>query len=75
MSILHFDRTDGQLLAVDEVTVAGVGSRSVTVQRREPESYRDEDKDEELELDRPGKPERTTDPGRTDSLTSTDAPG
>ena len=43
MSVLHLDRTDGELLAVDEVTVAGVGSRAVVVQRREPASYRDEE--------------------------------
>ena len=38
MSVLHFDPT-GALLAVDDVSVGGLGQRSVTVERRTPESY------------------------------------
>lgn len=38
MSILHFD-DEGTLLAVDDVTVGGLGQRSVTVERRTPSSY------------------------------------
>lgn len=34
MSILHFDPDDGTLIAVDEITVAGIGSQQVTFQRR-----------------------------------------
>jgi len=34
MSILHFDPVDGTLVAVDEITVAGIGSQQVTFQRR-----------------------------------------
>jgi hypothetical protein len=37
MSVLHFDR-DGVLLAVDDITVGGLGQRSVTVERRTPSS-------------------------------------
>lgn len=37
-SVLHFDGS-GALLAVDDITVGGVGQRSVTVERRSPESY------------------------------------
>jgi predicted phosphodiesterase len=53
MSVLHLSRTDGALLAVDDVTVGGVGRRSVQVERRTPESYvedaqeLDEDEDED----------------------------
>ncbi|MDP9434957.1 MAG: metallophosphoesterase [Actinomycetota bacterium] len=54
MSVLHLSRTDGALLAVDDVTVGGVGRRSVQVERRTPESYveeadelDDEDEDED----------------------------
>ena len=46
MSILHFDRDSGALVAVDDVTVGGVGERSVTVERRSPESYVEEADDE-----------------------------
>lgn len=38
MSVLHFD-DEGVLLAVDDITVGGLGLRSVTVERRSPESY------------------------------------
>ena len=38
MSVLHFDAT-GALLAVDDVTVGGLGRRSVTVERKTPASY------------------------------------
>jgi predicted phosphodiesterase len=38
MSVLHFDPT-GALLAVDDVSVGGLGQRSVTVERRTPSSY------------------------------------
>jgi predicted phosphodiesterase len=38
MSVLHFDE-QGALLAVDDVTVGGLGERSVTVERRTPASY------------------------------------
>ena len=38
LSVLHFDE-DGALLAVDDVTVGGLGRRSVTVERRTPASY------------------------------------
>lgn len=38
MSVLHFGE-DGLLLAVDDITVGGLGQRSVTVDRRTPESY------------------------------------
>lgn len=34
MSILHFDPEDGELVWVDEITVAGVGQDRVTFQRR-----------------------------------------
>jgi len=37
-SVLHFDAS-GALLAVDDITVGGVGQRSVTLERRSPESY------------------------------------
>jgi predicted phosphodiesterase len=40
MSILHFDDT-GALLAVDDVSVGGLGQNSVTVDRKTPESYAD----------------------------------
>lgn len=38
MSILHFD-PEGELLAVDDVTVGGLGQSSVTVDRKTPASY------------------------------------
>ena len=38
MSVLHFDE-EGQLLAVDDITIGGLGQRSVTVERRTPDSY------------------------------------
>ena len=39
LSVLHFDPADGALLAVDDVTVGGLGQRSVTVERKTPASY------------------------------------
>jgi len=42
MSVLHFDPDDGSLLAVDDVTVGGVGQDSATVERRTAASYREE---------------------------------
>lgn len=38
MSVLHFDRS-GALLAVDDISIGGLGERSVTVERRSPSSY------------------------------------
>ena len=38
MSVLHFD-DEGALLAVDDITIGGLGQRSVTVERRSPSSY------------------------------------
>ena len=49
MSVLHFDST-GSLLAVDDVTVGGLGKSSVTVERHSAASYRAPD---ELDEDRP----------------------
>ena len=46
MSVLHFD-PDGTLLAVDDITIGGLGQRSVTVERRTPESYGREPTDPE----------------------------
>ena len=34
MSILHLDPADGSLVAVDEITLAGIGQEQVTFQRR-----------------------------------------
>ena len=48
MSVLHFD-PDGTLLAVDDITIGGLGERSVTVERRTPESYGKEPTDTEPE--------------------------
>jgi len=64
MSVLHLDRTDGRLLAVDEVTIAGVGSRAVTVQRRDPDSYRDDDEAERTESEGTAGSEQPTASGR-----------
>jgi predicted phosphodiesterase len=44
MSVLHFDRT-GALIAVDDITIGGLGQRSVTVERRTPDSYGDPEDD------------------------------
>jgi predicted phosphodiesterase len=41
MSVLHFDE-DGVLLAVDDITIGGLGQQSVTVERRSPSSYGEE---------------------------------
>lgn len=38
MSVLHFDG-DGALIGVDDITVGGLGQRSVTVERQTPQSY------------------------------------
>lgn len=38
LSVLHFG-PDGALLAVDDITIGGLGERSVTVERRSPSSY------------------------------------
>ena len=38
LSVLHFD-DEGVLLAVDDITIGGLGERSVTVERRSPSSY------------------------------------
>ncbi len=44
MTILHFDPEDGSLVALDEITVAGLGEQQVTFQRRSAASIaRDED--------------------------------
>ena len=40
MSVLHFD-DQGALLAVDDIDVGGLGQRSVTVERRTSDFYRD----------------------------------
>ncbi len=42
MSVLHLARGTGALIAVDEVTVSGLGGRSVTIERRSPELYYDD---------------------------------
>lgn len=42
MSVLHFDPDDATLLAVDDVTVGGVGQDSATVERRTAASYRED---------------------------------
>lgn len=58
MSVLHFSAVDGSLLAVDDVTVGGVGLDSATVERRTAESYREESKapEEEPALEEPAEP-------------------
>ena len=48
MSVLHFD-DEGALLAVDDISVGGVGQRSVTLERRTPESYGDVDEQAEVD--------------------------
>lgn len=76
MSVLHFDRTDGQLLAVDEVSIAGVGSRSVTVQRRDPASYREDGElQDDTESEQTAGPGRSVGPSGTAIPIPTDAPG
>jgi len=52
MSVLRFDPDDGSLLAVDDITVGGVGQRSATVERRTAASYLAE-----------AEPEEAVDPG------------
>ena len=44
MSVLHFD-DEGSLLAVDDISVGGLGQSSVTVERRAPASYGDVDEE------------------------------
>jgi predicted phosphodiesterase len=61
MSILHFDPDDGTLVAVDDVTVGGVGERSVTVERRSAASYLE--RSEEPDLDPGPTSEPTSEPG------------
>jgi predicted phosphodiesterase len=39
MSVLHFDAQDRSLLAVDDITIGGLGERSVTVERHAVSSY------------------------------------
>lgn len=45
MSVLHFD-DKGALLAVDDISVGGLGQRSVTVERHTPGSYAEESTDD-----------------------------
>ena len=52
MSVLRFDPDDRRLLAVDDITVGGVGERSATVERRTAASYLAE-----------AEPEEAVDPG------------
>jgi predicted phosphodiesterase len=61
MSILHFDQDDGSLVAVDDVSVGGVGERSVTVERRSAGSYLEQ---AEAELEPPPTDEGSTPPRR-----------
>ena len=42
MSILHFDPTSRALLAVDDITLGGLGERSIRVQRHAASSYADD---------------------------------
>ncbi|TNM59291.1 metallophosphoesterase [Streptomyces sp. NP160] len=58
MSVLHFSAADGSLLAVDDVTVGGVGLDSATVERRTAESYREDSgsPEEEPALEEPAEP-------------------
>ena len=39
MSVLHLDADTGDLLAVDDITIGGVGQRSISLERRSAESY------------------------------------
>ncbi|PWJ55357.1 Predicted phosphoesterase [Quadrisphaera granulorum] len=77
MSVLHFSAVDGSLLAVDDVTVGGVGLDSATVERRTAESYREESKppEDEPALEEPAEPTGST-PGGTPTFTpgGTDVP-
>ncbi len=43
MSILHLDPEDGSLVAVDEITIAGIGQEQVTFQRRSASSLAPEE--------------------------------
>jgi predicted phosphodiesterase len=60
MSILHFDPVDGTLVAVDEITVAGIGSQQVTFQRRTAAAIAPEPVEEETGEPEPG--EETVEP-------------
>ena len=42
MSVLHLAPDDGRLLAVDDITIGGVGQRSVSLERRTAASYEEE---------------------------------
>jgi len=66
MSVLHFDR-NGTLLAVDDISIGGLGERSVTVERRTPQSYGKEPTDTESTDSEPTDSEPTdTEPTDTD---------
>lgn len=39
MSVLHLDADTGDLLAVDDITIGGVGERSISLERRSAASY------------------------------------
>jgi hypothetical protein len=41
MSVLHLDRETRRLIAVDDITIGGLGQRSVTVERHAARSYLD----------------------------------
>jgi hypothetical protein len=71
MSVLHFD-PDGTLLAVDDITIGGLGQRSVTVERRTPESYGKEPTDTEPPDPTPG-PTTGATPGAGAATTSPSA--
>ncbi|MFC3690231.1 metallophosphoesterase family protein [Aquipuribacter hungaricus] len=43
MSVLHFDAGEGELLAVDDVTLSGPGQRSVTLERHDASSYAEDE--------------------------------
>lgn len=45
MSVLHFDAGTGELLAVDEVTIGGVGQSSISLERRDASSYAEDTED------------------------------
>ena len=79
MSVLHFDE-NGVLLAVDDITIGGLGQRSVTVERRTPESYGREPLDTEpadpTPAATPGGTPAATDPAATDpAATPAPVPG
>ncbi len=45
MSVLHLDPDDGALLAVDDITIGGVGQRSVSLERHSAASYLEDGED------------------------------